>query len=182
VGSGLAYVGLAVATARDVGAVDREAFAEVNEDDHRRRWLRVPQQAGTPWVLPGLSVVVWCRGERRLALAAMAALPVEKACEVATKKLSRRPRPARVQPGVRLRDDAPTEGPSYPSGHAAIAGCAVALVARHVGAPVAVPAALLAALTGVTRVHQGAHFPGDVVGGALLGVAVGSTLAEVAST
>jgi undecaprenyl-diphosphatase len=175
--AGVGYVGLAVAATRGLDGLDRKAFAEVN-DDQKRSWLRAPQQVGTPWVLPLLAGVAWWRDEHRLALAAAAALPVEKSAEVLTKKLSGRPRPVHTVPATRLRDDAPTDGPSYPSGHAAIACCAVTLLGRWAGAPVAVPGTLVALLTGVTRVHQGAHYPGDVLGGALLGVAIGSALGE----
>lgn len=175
--SGLGYAVLAVLTARRVGNADRRVFADVNAD-RTRTWMRVPQQAGIPWVLPGIGMLAWWRGRRRLAVAAGLALPVEKALEVGTKKLSRRPRPANVERDVRLRDDAPTDGPSYPSGHAAIAACAVTLLGR--GSPVAVTtASVLALLVGGVRVHQGAHYPADAVGGVLLDVAIGSELAGV---
>jgi undecaprenyl-diphosphatase len=168
---------LAVVSARSVGSADRRAVARVN-DDRRRSWMRVPQQAGTPWVLPGIAVVSWRRGHRRLAVASALALPVEKAMEVGTKKLSRRPRPAKVEGEVRLHDDAPTDGPSYPSGHAAIAACAVTLLGRR-SATTVTTASLLALLVGGVRVHQGAHYPVDAVGGVLLGVTIGSGLRGV---
>ena len=58
-----------------------------------------------------------------LAVSAALALPLEKGLEVGVKELVRRRRPAEVLDAT-LHDDAPTEGGSYPSGHAAIAACA----------------------------------------------------------
>jgi membrane-associated phospholipid phosphatase len=77
---------------------------------------------------------------------------------------------------ARLRDDAPAHGPSYPSGHAAIAYAAVTLAGPYLAPPLTALLACVATAATLTRVHQGAHFPLDAVGGALLGVAVGSGL------
>ena len=75
-----------------------------------------------------------------LMVAAGLALPVEKGLEVGVKKVVNRRRPAQVlEPN--LHDDAPTDGPSYPSGHAAIATCGVVLAAPYL--PVAVTAGWL---------------------------------------
>jgi undecaprenyl-diphosphatase len=101
---------------------------------------------------------------------------VQTACEVGTNKVVRRRRPANSPRPTRLRDDAPADGPSYPSGHAAIAFAATALLAPYVDAPVVGLAGTGGALVGLRRVQQGAHFPLDSVGGALLGVMVGSGL------
>jgi undecaprenyl-diphosphatase len=70
-------------------------------------------------------------------------------------------------------------GSSYPSGHAAIAVCALALLAPYVGAgwTTALAGAVLA--TGYVRVHQGAHYPLDAVGGVALGLGVAASAAAV---
>lgn len=158
--------------------VEARAFRAVN-DAPDRRWLRLPQQLGTPWALPATAAVLAARGRRAWAAAALVALPVEKGAEVATKKVLRRPRPVAVVATV-LRDDAPTEGPAQPSGHAAIAAAAAYLLARGTGSrTLGTAGALGTVLTSYVRVHQGAHWPGDVAAGAALGVAVGAGLATV---
>ena len=138
--------------------------------------LRVPQQLGTPWVLPGIAAVAFVRDRPHLATAAALALPVEKASEVGIKMLVRRRRPAQSPRPARLRDDAPADGPSYPSGHAAIAFAATTLLAPYVNLPIVALVGAGGVVVGLRRVQQGAHFPLDSVGGALLGVMVGSGL------
>ena len=159
------------------GRWERAAFTRVN-DGPDWRWLRVPQQLGTPWVLPALSGTLLVVGQRRDALVAAVALPLVKGIEVATKKILRRPRPLYTTP-TELRDDAPVEGPSFPSGHTAIATCATMLVAARTPWPVGagLRATLLAAA--YVRVHQGAHHPSDTLGGFLLGLAVTDMLESV---
>ena len=137
--------------------------------------LRLLQQAGTPWVLPLTAGAAFLSGRRRLAAAAALALPVEKALEVGIKKARPVPRPLHVRPTV-LRDDAPVEGESYPSGHAAIAATAAVLAAPYVPSAVRPALVATAVASGLVRVSQGAHHPVDVVGGTALGVAIGSGL------
>lgn len=157
---------------------ERRAFRAMNHRGGDQPWLRVPQQLGTPWTLPTVGVVAALRGEHRLALAALLALPAEKGLEVGTKKLVDRPRPAQVLT-PRLRDDAPTDGPSYPSGHAAIAACSVWLLAVLLPVPATAALAACAGLTALTRVHQGAHHPTDALGGLALGTGLGALLTTV---
>ncbi|WP_408897770.1 phosphatase PAP2 family protein [Nocardioides sp. R1-1] len=160
------------------GHREERAFRRVNARSDRP-WLRLPQQLGTPWTLPATALVLARRGRWPWALAALLALPTEKAAEVATKKLVRRPRPAATV-GTEVRDDAPTDGPGQPSGHAAIAAAASYLLARGTGSgTLGLLGAGGTALTSYVRVHQGAHWPADVAAGVTLGVAVAATLASV---
>jgi undecaprenyl-diphosphatase len=108
-------------------------------------------------------------------LAAALALPAEKAVEVGLKKVRPVPRPLYVEPTV-LRDDAPVEGESFPSGHAAIAFAAAGLAAPIAPAPGRI--ALFAVVTGtaVARLSQGAHHPVDLLGGAALGTGLAASL------
>jgi undecaprenyl-diphosphatase len=151
-------------------------FDRLNRAEVRYRPLRLAQQLGTPWALPATAVVALAVGRPRLAVRAAVALPVEKALEVGLKKVRPAARPVWVRPTV-LRDDAPVEGGSFPSGHAALAVALATITAREVPFGAAVLVAAAAVLSAVTRIHQGAHHPRDAVGGALLGVGVARALA-----
>jgi undecaprenyl-diphosphatase len=61
---------------------------------------------------------------------------------------------------------------SFPSGHASTS-FACATVLAGLAPKLAVPAFVLAAAIAYSRLYNGVHYPLDVVGGALLGVAVG---------
>lgn len=174
--AGAGYVGLVPLARLDPTGPERRLFRAMNGTT----WgslpaLRVPQQLGTPWVLPGVAVVGFFTHRPALAVSGALALPLEKGLEVGVKLLFERRRPAQVL-DAELHDDAPTEGGSYPSGHAAIAACAAWLVAPYL--PSWCAAALVPAVgaTTFTRVHQGAHFPLDAVGGVLMGISAGALL------
>jgi membrane-associated phospholipid phosphatase len=167
-------VGLACAVADRHPGADRRLFAAVNHP-HEPAVLRALQQVGTPWVLPGTALAALVAGHRRLALAAALALPLEKGLEVGLKKARPVPRPLYVEPTV-LRDDAPVEGESFPSGHAAIAFAAAGLVAPYAPGPLRPALFAAAAGSAVSRVSQGAHHPVDLVGGAAVGTGVAAGL------
>ncbi len=64
---------------------------------------------------------------------------------------------------------------SFPSGHSAIAFACAALLAWLTPLP-KIPLFALAALIAFSRVYNGVHYPLDVLGGALLGLAVATAL------
>lgn len=88
---------------------------------------------------------------------------------VVVKPLARRERPERAAHDVPVARhvDMPVTR-SFPSGHTA-AAFAFATGVGHVMPTAAIPLHGLAATVGYSRIHTGVHFPGDVVGGALLG-------------
>jgi len=174
-GSGLAYVVLGAVSGRRAPDWEQAALRAANRRGEAPA-LRLPQQLGTPWTLPALALVGFWTRRPHLAVVGALALPLEKAAEVGVKKLTRRRRPAQVDTPVDLRDDAPATGESYPSGHAAISACAAVLVSPYLPAWSWPALAVPVGLTSYTRVHQGAHFPLDSVGGLLLGVGVGTAL------
>lgn len=70
--------------------------------------------------------------------------------------------------------DVPTTS-SFPSGHASTSfGCAYALA--RLAPRLAVPAFVLATLISISRVYVGAHYPLDVLAGAVLGAGVARAL------
>ena len=138
--------------------------------------LRVPQQLGTPWMLPGVALGAITLRRPHLAVIAACALPLEKALEVGLKKIIDRKRPAQTDPDAMLHDDAPQDGPSYPSGHAAIATTAVVAISPYLPAPMVAAGVIAAAAASAVRISQGAHYPMDAVGGGLLGLTVASAL------
>ena len=69
--------------------------------------------------------------------------------------------------------------PAFPSGHSATA-FACATVLAWAGPRLRVPAFVLAAGIAWSRVYVGVHWPLDVLGGAVLGAAVGAVLVFLA--
>jgi membrane-associated phospholipid phosphatase len=173
--AGTACVALGVLV-RDGSDEDSRLFGLLNHGSSSNPLLRIPQQLGTPWTMPLLSVIGFWTRRPHLALWSAMALPMEKAYEVGLKKALNRRRPAKVDPSAELHDDAPAEGPSYPSGHAAIATMAVLLPAPYLPGPAVAMGAVTAVGTGLVRIRQGAHFPLDALGGVLLGTTVSAVL------
>jgi undecaprenyl-diphosphatase len=161
------------------GPVEASVFAAANHHGRNHPALRAPQQLGTPWVLPALALGAAALRRPHLALAAGLALPLETALEVGLKKVVDRERPAQADLDAVLHDDAPEDGPSYPSGHAAIASTAVFLVSPNLRRPAVGLLVGAAAAASAVRVSQGAHFPADAVGGVLLGLSVASVATAV---
>ncbi|MCA9704700.1 MAG: VanZ family protein [Myxococcales bacterium] len=111
---------------------------------------------GTPWWLS--------RRDRALSRATVITMLVGLGVTLALQLLAQRPRPEGV---VALLPVPPL--PSFPSGHAVLAGIAVVMLATHRRGLIllAVPTA---ALIAVSRVHVGHHHLSDVLGGGLLGL------------
>jgi undecaprenyl-diphosphatase len=139
-------------------------------------WIAARTEAERPRPSPASARSRWRRalaGPRLPAVAVLAGGLLSLLVCNRTKALVERPRPV----GVRLRE--PQDGFGYPSSHAATAfGAAVVLTfllpRRWRWAPLTV-----AAIVGLTRMHVGVHYPLDVIGGALIGLAVGSAVVAV---
>lgn len=111
---------------------------------------------------------------RRAACSGLASVAVTATIvNIAIKPLSRRRRPDRVAEQVPLdRQVRMPISTSFPSGHSA-AAFAFATGVGTVMPTAAISLRALAALVAYSRVHTGVHYPGDVIGGSLIGTALG---------
>jgi len=86
----------------------------------------------------------------------------------------------RVRPSDRFADPEPllrvAHTPSFPSGHATTSFACAATLARYVPRRTGIAFYVLAALISWSRVYVGAHYPLDVVAGAMLGLGLATAL------
>jgi undecaprenyl-diphosphatase len=103
------------------------------------------------------------------ALAGMTAAGLGLLCSQVVTHLWQRPRPFVAHPHDTILLVPPSAEPSFPSDHAVAAfaiAFAVAFVGRRMGAAFLAAATLIA----VSRIVAGLHYPGDILGGAAIGL------------
>lgn len=174
----LALVGVALAvgvvTTRGRGReLDVAAFRAANRDrgPAADRFFTGVTEFGSIWAAAAAALVLAAAGHRRAALRGFAAAAAAWLAGQGLKKAFLRPRPYEAFDDVRLLAH-PPRATSWPSSHPAV----LLAFLTGAGAPAAITA-LLPLAVGASRSHVGVHFPSDVVGGLLIGRAVGELLA-----
>lgn len=126
---------------------------------------------GSPaFYLPFIAVLAWWR-ERRFAFEIGALVVVTAFVNDLAKLLVQAPRPYWVTASIIPYEAQASFG--FPSAHAELAAAIWGLVALRVGRPlVTAGCALLVLLIGTSRLVLGVHYPVDVVGGYLIGLAL----------
>ncbi|MFJ9523095.1 phosphatase PAP2 family protein [Kitasatospora sp. NPDC101801] len=161
----------------DLAALDRAVYGAIaitptpSLDGAMRRLSHTANHSKISFALAGLLALRGGRA-RRAALLGVAAIGVASAsANLLGKNLVRRERPDRLGALVpEARHVRMPTSASFPSGHSASAFAFAVAVGAELPRT-AVPLCLLAATVAYSRVHTGVHYPGDVIAGALLGVA-----------
>lgn len=171
------------AVLRDLGRLDLAVYRAIAStptptlDEPLRRLSDVATRSKLWLGIAGAMALVGGKTGRRAALNGIAAVAVDSAVvNLAGKMWFRRRRPNPAEAGVpeRRRVQMPTS-PSFPSGHTASAFAFTEAVGG-VTPGLAMPLRLLATVVGYSRVHTGAHYPGDVIAGALIGSSIGEAV------
>lgn len=135
-------------------------------------WLMVALTIGAIPALPLVGGVLIWRQRPRLGWTVLLALACSLSLTLLFYYLALRPRPT----DVRLLLPTPPF-PSYPSGHAAAASATVAVLVLALRRWWVTVLAVVGALAiSVSRLYLGHHYPSDLVGGAVLGLAVGASV------
>ncbi|MFG3548783.1 phosphatase PAP2 family protein [Streptomyces sp. NPDC047725] len=171
----------------DLRAVDGALYAAVAATytpTLDRSLRRLSRAADRSKISLGIAAALCLGGERARAAALVgtgAVAVTSAAANLLGKRLVRRARPDREAARVTVDRHVPMPASaSFPSGHTASA-VAFATAVGVVLPAAAAPLGALATAVGYSRVHTGVHYPGDVVAGAVLGVAGAATALAVAA-
>jgi undecaprenyl-diphosphatase len=171
-----AAVGHAVLRTQEGAEADRELFAAVNRGagPGPDRFFGGVTELGSLYAAAAAAGALGLLGRRRAAARALAAAAASWGLGQVVKQAIDRPRPYEDDPEGTRKLIAEPAGTSWPSSHPAVLTSFTRVAAREL----ALGAGSRAALTGLdlsvaaSRVYLGVHYPGDVVGGLLMGRAV----------
>ena len=153
-------------------------FTRLNKGTDALYWpIWTVMQLGTLIAIPITAAVALAFRHARLAANLAISGTTAYLFALVVKHLVDRSRPADLLAGVNLHGHVAATGLGFPSGHAAVAtalAVAVFPYLHHRAGRVAVWSAAL--VVSGARIYVGAHFPLDVIGGAVLGTAVGSAV------
>ena len=136
-------------------------------------WL--PMQVGAALAPPLIAIASYVvLRDGRVAIGVLVAGVVAWYVAPVVKDWVDRPRPAALIPATIIHAGGTTQGLGYPSGHAAVAFAIATVLAPALGRTGRIIVYTLAAVVAVARIYVGAHLPLDVIGGAALGILIGS--------
>lgn len=148
--------------------------------DRLMPFVSVLSNHGEIWILCATLLLLLRRQRKHGAACALALVLDLISCNIILKPLIGRIRPFAFRPDLPLLVPPPGDA-SFPSGHTA-AAFAVVFALRASGSPLWKPALALAAVTAFSRLYLYVHWPTDVLGGMLLGAAVGWAGAKIVET
>jgi undecaprenyl-diphosphatase len=178
-GAGTAALALTVLAVRSdrVGPCEAATFRAVNglpSSLYPPAWAVM--QLGTVGAAPAAAGTAWLAGDRELAGRLLAGGTGAWALSKVVKRVVRRPRPAILLPGTRIRGHE-AAGLGYLSGHAGVAVALGAAAFPRLGKAGRAVTLSAVPVVGLTRIYVGAHLPLDVAGGAALGFVLEAALA-----
>jgi membrane-associated phospholipid phosphatase len=138
--------------------------------------LAIVMQLGALGAVPGSAAVAVLARNRAVAIELLTAGSIAWLAAKTGKIIVARERPGFLVAEVLLRGR-PQSGRGFPSGHAAVAAALATVAGRRLGPGGRLAASLAAGTVALARVYVGAHLPVDSVGGAAMGIAIGSAVA-----
>jgi len=126
---------------------------------------------GSTYAVGGAAAVLWAFGQRSRARDVAAAGMIAWGAAQGAKRLYRRARPYEMD-DIQILVRKPA-GQSYPSGHPAVAAAVTRVLEPNLRQPARRLVSRIPRMVAFSRVYVGVHYPTDVIGGLLLGRAVG---------